>query len=48
MRGHSYKHKRGMYFRGRSRTGRYYTRTGCLLPILLFILVLSVIIFLNI
>jgi len=41
MRGHSYKNKSGMYFRGRSRGGRYYTRTGCLIPTLLFIIILS-------
>ncbi|MEY8416686.1 hypothetical protein AAK964_10325 [Tissierella praeacuta] len=37
MRYHRYKNKRGGYYRGRSRYGRYYTRpSGCLLPILVF------------
>lgn len=26
---HRYKHKPGGYYRGRSRSGRYYTRQGC-------------------
>ncbi len=35
MRYHKYKNKPGGYYRGRSRSGRYYTRSsGCLLPIL--------------
>lgn len=34
MRYHSYKHKIGGYFRGR-RYGRYYTRTGCLVYLLI-------------
>ena len=37
MRGHSYKNRRGSYYRGRSRTGRYYTRSGCLIQVLLII-----------
>ena len=31
---HSYKGKRGGYWRGRSRMGKYYTRRGCLVILL--------------
>lgn len=29
MRYHNYKHKSGGYYRGRSRSGKYYTKQGC-------------------
>lgn len=39
---HSYKHKPGGYFRGRSRFGRYYTRkAGCVIPMALFLLLMG-------
>lgn len=41
---HSYKNKSGGYLRGRGRYGRYYTvKSGCLLPVILFILFLLLI-----
>jgi hypothetical protein len=44
MKGHRYRHRRGFYYRGRGRRSRrYYTRQGCLLPIL-SILIITVII----
>lgn len=41
---HRYKNKSGGYYRGRSRSGRYYTKSGCMLPILsIILLVLAVV-----
>lgn len=45
MRLHKYKNKRGTCYRGRSRRGRYYTRHGCLLPILFMFLIVGLIIY---
>lgn|GEM_PF-5771665 len=45
MRVHSYKHKTGTYYKGRSRGGRYYTRQGCLLPILSITLLIGIVIY---
>ena len=41
---HSYKNKRGMYYRGRSKSGRYYTRQGCLVQIIQILLLITLII----
>ncbi len=46
MRYHKYKNKSGGYFRGRSRVGRYYTRQGCLLPILSTTIFIGIMIYL--
>lgn len=43
---HRYKHKSGGYYRGRSRGGRYYTRSGCLVQIvIMFLLTIGISIF---
>jgi hypothetical protein len=45
VRGHRYRHKRGNYYRGRSRrSGRHYTRQGCLLPIVSILIITAIII----
>lgn len=45
MRGHRYRHRKGLHYRDRGRRScRYYTRQGCLLPILSILIITAIII----
>lgn len=41
MRYHRYKHKSGGYYRGRGRGGRYYTKSGCMVQVIIIFLLFS-------